>query len=418
MRLHSLAIVVAVFAFTSNATADSIEIILDASGSMNAPLDSSMSRIAAARSALESVVSSLPANATVAFRAYGHGSPREKHDCDDTALLVPFSPANAAGAKIVAASKTIKVQGYTPISRVLRLAVKDLSTTPAGRRTVILISDGRETCDADPCATAAELRKTNADIVVHTVGLGVDLAARSELQCIATATGGTYFDAKSLAELTAGLAGAVKTPPKIPPPLTSGLGKLKIDRVAMLNRFAVIDANGKEIAGVTPAQTTADLPAGTYTVMFGKRPWRGVVIKSNETTVIKPAVLHVDRLPTLSRAVAIDPETREQVASVDSVSSRTAILPGTYTVRIGGAEWPNVRMDSGQTVTLKPARLKIEKIEGSVTILDASGQRVGSVDRVNSTIALPPGTYGIKFGTTMERLDLKAGEDRTFAVPR
>jgi Ca-activated chloride channel family protein len=42
---------------------------------------------------------------------------------------------------------------------------------------------------------AKELSKLGAEIVVHTVGFGVDDKSRKQLTCVAQATGGTYSDA-------------------------------------------------------------------------------------------------------------------------------------------------------------------------------------------------------------------------------
>ena len=57
----------------------------------------------------------------------------------------------------------------------------------------MLVSDGKETCQGDPALAARALAAKG--ITVHTVGFVVDTAARGQLQAIAQATGGTYFDA-------------------------------------------------------------------------------------------------------------------------------------------------------------------------------------------------------------------------------
>ena len=57
----------------------------------------------------------------------------------------------------------------------------------------MLVSDGKETCQGDPVVAAKALAAKG--ITVHTVGFIVDTAARGQLQAIARATGGTYFDA-------------------------------------------------------------------------------------------------------------------------------------------------------------------------------------------------------------------------------
>src|SRR3979409_703705 len=97
-----------------------IELILDASGSMNAKLSGAGSKIDAARAAVEQVVTALSPGTQLAFRAYGHQSPREKHDCNDTQILVPFGAVSENGATVVSQAQHIQAQGYTPITHVLQ----------------------------------------------------------------------------------------------------------------------------------------------------------------------------------------------------------------------------------------------------------------------------------------------------------
>ena len=75
--------------------------------------------------------------------------------------------------------------------------------------TVVLISDGKETCNADPCAVVGQLRDQGIDIRVHVVGFDVDRAEREQLMCIAEAGGGEYFSADSTAELKESLTEVV-----------------------------------------------------------------------------------------------------------------------------------------------------------------------------------------------------------------
>lgn len=70
---------------------------------------------------------------------------------------------------------------------------------PASR--VILISDGIETCDGDPVASAAALQDLGIDVVVDVVGFDIDAADRAALAAVADITGGTYYDAQTGAAL-------------------------------------------------------------------------------------------------------------------------------------------------------------------------------------------------------------------------
>ena len=85
-----------------------------------------------------------------------------------------------------------KAQGYTPIAYSLEQAANDFPAD-AKERVIVLVSDGKETCKGDPVVAAKAL--AGKGITVHTVGFIVDTAARGQLQAIARATGGTYFDA-------------------------------------------------------------------------------------------------------------------------------------------------------------------------------------------------------------------------------
>jgi Ca-activated chloride channel family protein len=176
-------------------TGSSIALILDASGSMNGKLKDGAVKIDAAKKAVGEVVSKLPADVRLSFRAYGHQSHRSKKNCKDTQLLVDFTPSGDASAPIMEKMKLLKAQGYTPISYVLELAAKDVEREGAGQRSVVLVSDGKETCEGDPCAVAKALAEADAKLVVHTIGFGVDAAAKYQLQCIAKVARGKYFEA-------------------------------------------------------------------------------------------------------------------------------------------------------------------------------------------------------------------------------
>ena len=86
-----------------------------------------------------------------------------------------------------------------------------------GARTIVLVSDGKETCAGDPCAAARALAAADARLVIHTIGFNVDAAARFELQCIARVARGTYSDATGAGDLGArlGEVAAAKEPPQV-----------------------------------------------------------------------------------------------------------------------------------------------------------------------------------------------------------
>src|SRR5262245_21082711 len=194
-------------------TGRSIALVLDASGSMNARLPDGATRIEAAKAAVADLVSKLPGDTRLAFRAYGHQSPTKQKDCQDTALLVGFDSAANNKSAVLAGARGIRAQGYTPITYVLKLAAEDIGKENAASRVVVLVSDGKETCGADPCAVARALAAADARLVVHTVGLGVDAAARFQLQCIASVARGIYVGAESTGELASALSRTAEAAP-------------------------------------------------------------------------------------------------------------------------------------------------------------------------------------------------------------
>ncbi len=170
----------------------SIELILDASGSMHGRLADGTVKLAVAKQAVARMVERLDAKLRLAFRAYGHQSPREAHDCQDTQLMAGFDNVEAIRGQVLQQTSDLRAQGYTPITYVIGLAADDLKAEEAAEHIVVLVSDGKEICEGDPCATARKLKEADASLVIHTIGFGADDATRFQLQCVAEATGGTY----------------------------------------------------------------------------------------------------------------------------------------------------------------------------------------------------------------------------------
>jgi Ca-activated chloride channel family protein len=179
-------------------------LILDASGSMWGQVEG-QTKIAAARRAVDSILSKWKPTDRLGLIAYGH---RSKGDCKDIEMVVPVSRFDPA--RIRSAVNGLVPKGKTPIADSLRAAAFSLKTTE-NKGTVVLVSDGIETCVADPCAVAAELKKAGVGLVAHVIGFDVaDPAAKAQLQCIARATGGVYLDARDAASLENALGRAVE----------------------------------------------------------------------------------------------------------------------------------------------------------------------------------------------------------------
>ncbi|MCQ1849810.1 vWA domain-containing protein [Neorhizobium galegae] len=182
-------------------------IVLDASGSMWGQIGGK-AKMEIARETLSAVLQSVPADSALGLMVYGH---RDKGSCDDIELAIP--PAVGTADKIRAFVKGINPKGKTPLSQAVREAAEALKYTEE-KATVILVTDGLETCEADPCALANELEKNGVDFTAHVVGFGLTKEEGKQVACLAENTGGKYLQASDAKQLAEALKQTVVAAPK------------------------------------------------------------------------------------------------------------------------------------------------------------------------------------------------------------
>ncbi|GHB95489.1 vWA domain-containing protein [Thermomonas carbonis] len=189
-------------------------IVMDGSGSMWGQIDG-RPKLEIARDTVAEVVGKLPANQTLGLIAYGH---RRKGDCKDIELIVP--PAPGTSGKVLSAVNDMRFLGMTPLSEAVRQAAQALRHTEQAA-TVVLVTDGLETCNLDPCAVATELEKSGVNFTAHVIGFGLTKDEGAKVACLATNTGGRYLQASDGAALATALRDVVSEPP--PPPASATL---------------------------------------------------------------------------------------------------------------------------------------------------------------------------------------------------
>jgi hypothetical protein len=391
-------------------TADrAVLLVLDASGSMNARLPNGETRFAAAKRAIKGAALSVPGQAQLSLRVYGAQSPARDKDCSDSRSAVPFAAANAAAAAIAGSVDGAKAQGYTPIAHTLEQAAGDFPPD-VKERVIVLVSDGKETCRGDPAVASKALAARG--ITIHTIGFVVDTAARMQLENIARATGGSYFDAPLGSELPDTLKSAlaackrrvVPLPPKPKP------GKLRT--TSAVHSHAVFNSESGQRAGVLDRVThEIALPAGTYEVEFGPSRWKAIEIRPGETTTIQPGLLRLENRAGVVRVV--DSETAEEFGQFDAASPSVTLMPGLYDLKFGKAEWRFVKVDGGKTTSLKPAQVRIAR--GSkwqnARVTTREGTEVFRFDAVTWNAVLPPGDYVIEVDGNRTPFPAKEGDD-------
>ena len=170
--------------------ASNVLIVLDASGSMAGRMNGQVKMDLAER-VVKDLVDNMPAEMNVGLIVYGSKSAREKNDCKDIDVLRPVERVDPKSFD--AALQHVSPHGMTPIGASLLRAAEALKGLP-GQSTIVLVSDGTETCHSDPCAVAKEVKETTGiDVRVHVVGLDVGSGERGTLECVAKGGGGTYY---------------------------------------------------------------------------------------------------------------------------------------------------------------------------------------------------------------------------------
>lgn len=182
--------------------AEQTMIVLDASGSMWGQINGKP-KLQIAREALSTVLEGVPADMELGLIAYGH---REKGNCNDIELII--KPAAGTAPAIIDAAKNMKFLGKTPLSASVKQAAEALGYTEE-KATVILITDGLENCNADPCAVATELANKGIDFTAHVVGFDLTDAEGKQVACMAENTGGQYVAANNADELRDALLNTV-----------------------------------------------------------------------------------------------------------------------------------------------------------------------------------------------------------------
>lgn len=218
-------------------------IVFDGSGSMWGQIDGRLKH-EIARQALMDMLATVPEDMELGLMAYGH---REKGSCSDIETLVVPGPQNKVAIQQAIAS--MRFLGKTPLTEAVRQAAEQLRHTEE-KATVILITDGEETCQADPCALGHELERTGVDFTAHVVGFGLTAEQGQQVACLAHHTGGQYFEATNAARLQQALLAAVQpvqtvvtepVAPTIVAPTPSVLPQASVDAPEVAGAGTLVD---------------------------------------------------------------------------------------------------------------------------------------------------------------------------------
>lgn len=210
MRNAVLPILILSLIFISPAFAQEnaqIEIIFDASNSMN-EASGSLTKMDVAKQALTTLAGQIAQGSQVGLRVFGHKPVQNniRESCTDSELLLPMSAFQSDD--MVSRVLPLKSYGMTALGYSLELAASDF--TPDAKKTIILISDGEESCGKDPAQVMEALKARGINVVIHAVGFAANAQAQGQLKKLAEMTQGSYTDAQNAGELQASLQQAAE----------------------------------------------------------------------------------------------------------------------------------------------------------------------------------------------------------------
>lgn len=160
--------------------------LVDASSSMLNDWTSSETRFKAASRVISTMVDSIhKVNSDVAFavRVFGNQYPAQDKNCYDTKLEVPFNLGN--DEQIKARLKYLKPLGYSPIAWSLKeTAEKDFIQSDQYAYSIILITDGGESCGGDICATVTNLLEKKISFKPYILSLIDYEPLRLQYECL------------------------------------------------------------------------------------------------------------------------------------------------------------------------------------------------------------------------------------------
>lgn len=149
-----------------------------------------VSRINAARTMIEEQLAALDSSVPVGLVAYGNGI----DGCDSSRLYAPVELANRVN--IQKAVRLMHPAGNTPIAQSLRM-VRERMLPEIGDATIVLISDGAESCGGNPELEARKLVIDHPGTRLHIIGMSIEKKELPGFRVLARHGRGRFFDTQT-----------------------------------------------------------------------------------------------------------------------------------------------------------------------------------------------------------------------------
>lgn len=269
MRVKILVVMIVVLLFLSASAGTareitSIQFILDASLSMMSRIQGE-TRMEIAKDVMRELLLDLEdrPDLEIALRVYGSGL-TELFGCRDSVLFQDFAPVNEARDNILAIVDSLEPRGVTPIAYSLMLAGEDFAARPGGQNVIVLVTDGQESCQGDPCAVSQQLQQQGVVMKPFVVGFALPQREAEFVRCI-----GHYYEADDRASLQTALQdilAAVTLPPVLELAVWAQ-GEAVTDKVQVrLVNGTGAAAEISHLVNAAPWARVAGLAEGRYTL--------------------------------------------------------------------------------------------------------------------------------------------------------
>lgn len=423
--------------------------IFDASGSMWEKIGDK-SKFEIATEVLTNSVNGLAEGQKVGLVVYGH----RNEECTDVEFV---AGADNSDKKLVAGKLgEIKPKGKTPLAYSVSNVIENLKQSKINS-TVILITDGMESCGGNLCDVVREAKAAGIGLRLHIVGFGLKPDETEQLKCAAFAGDGSYFDASDASSLSNVLNEATSsTVDKSLPNLrvftlkngqpidalievfsesdntrmkvgrtygdTAGIfvepGKYTITAKPVQGDLSSVTMNGVECGKDAVTYKTVNFDGGKFTVttLNNRTGWDALV------KIVSPGTnktVAQGRTYGKSSEFSIDPGTYNIELSAMNISGSSAkVILENITVGSGNANTVEHNFLSGDlSIGVKGSGGKL--IDAVVSVRDvATGENAGQGRTYESSSSNPkkftlsPGTYEV----TVKPIDKQYGSEQRISV--
>lgn len=196
------------YSYNTENNMENILIILDSSYSMKDKIGGKQ-KMDIAKDVIIRVLEQIPPNVRIGLRIYGHKSGiLGLRSCRASELKVPIGHDNKKN--IADQLFDLKPEGWTPITYSIKQALENDFIGVSGKKRIILVTDGMETCDGSPCEYVLSIVRQNIDIQIDVIGFDLDEPeAIAQLKCTSLATKGKFYSANTAAELFKNLKNSI-----------------------------------------------------------------------------------------------------------------------------------------------------------------------------------------------------------------